>query len=87
MSDKLSDEKRQEILNAILAGKKIEAIKLYRAATGQGLKEAKDFVDQLEAALRKENPEAFQGRSNSGCGVSVLLVAMLIAWAVLCWNF
>ena len=29
------------------AGKKIEAIKLYRAQTGLGLKEAKDAVDAL----------------------------------------
>jgi ribosomal protein L7/L12 len=28
-------------------GKTIEAIKEYRAATGVGLKEAKDYVDEL----------------------------------------
>ena len=29
-------------------GKKILAIKLYREATGVGLKEAKDYVDSLD---------------------------------------
>lgn len=31
----------------VQAGQKIQAIKVYRDATGVGLKEAKDFVDQL----------------------------------------
>jgi ribosomal protein L7/L12 len=35
------------------AGKKILAIKLYREATGVGLKEAKDYVDSLDPAYRK----------------------------------
>lgn len=33
---------------AIAEGKKIHAIKLYREATGVGLKEAKDYVDSLD---------------------------------------
>ena len=36
----------------LLAGNKIEAIKLYRRATGVGLKEAKDAVDAAERELR-----------------------------------
>jgi ribosomal protein L7/L12 len=35
--------------DALRAGNKIEAIKLYRAATGLGLKEAKDAVDAMTA--------------------------------------
>lgn len=35
------------IQNAVRAGKKIEAIKLYREKTGLGLKEAKDAIDAL----------------------------------------
>lgn len=31
---------------------KIEAIKVYREATGTGLKEAKDVVDAIERELR-----------------------------------
>lgn len=36
-----------QILVLLREGKKIEAIKLYREATGVGLKEAKDFVESL----------------------------------------
>jgi len=38
----------REILDLLKAGKKIEAIKLYRARSGSGLKEAKDYVEQLQ---------------------------------------
>lgn len=37
-----------EIRSLATAGKKIEAIKLYRGLTGMGLKEAKDAVEALE---------------------------------------
>ena len=33
---------------------KIEAIKIYREAHRVGLKEAKDVIDQMEAAMRRE---------------------------------
>lgn len=39
-----------ELLSAIQRGMKIEAIKLVRAATGMGLKEAKDWVEALQMA-------------------------------------
>jgi ribosomal protein L7/L12 len=35
------------VLDALRRGKTIEAIKEYRAATGGGLKEAKEYVDEL----------------------------------------
>ena len=38
---------------ALQANKKIQAIKIYREATGVGLKEAKDYVDALEPNNRK----------------------------------
>lgn len=38
---------KQECKNFLLAGKKIEAIKLCRAQTGWGLKESKDWVEAL----------------------------------------
>ena len=37
-----------EFFAAIAADKKIQAIKIYRQATGVGLKEAKDYVDGLD---------------------------------------
>ena len=34
------------VLDALRRGKKIEAIKEYRAVSGAGLKEAKDYVEE-----------------------------------------
>ncbi len=38
----------QPVIDALRRGKKIEAIKEYRAATGAGLQEAKDYVEELQ---------------------------------------
>jgi ribosomal protein L7/L12 len=40
-------------------GRKIDAIKKYRAITREGLKESKDFIEALEVELRASNPEKF----------------------------
>jgi ribosomal protein L7/L12 len=37
-----------EVVQALQSGRKIEAIKRYREATGVGLKEAKDFVEEVQ---------------------------------------
>jgi ribosomal protein L7/L12 len=36
------------VLDALRRGKKIEAIKEYRAVSGAGLKEAKEYVEELQ---------------------------------------
>lgn len=41
-----------ELEALVTAGRKIEAIKLYKAATDKGLKESKDFVDELERRMK-----------------------------------
>ena len=38
----------QPVIDALRRGKKIEAIKEYRMATGAGLREAKDYVEELQ---------------------------------------
>ena len=50
MADELSAEDMQRINDAIFSGQKIEAVRLYRGATGCSLVEAKEFVDQLGGA-------------------------------------
>ena len=40
-----------EIVALVLAGKPIQAIKLYRQVTGAGLKESKDAIDRLRVDL------------------------------------
>jgi hypothetical protein len=42
------------VINALQNGKKIEAIKLYREATGAGLKEAKDLIEEVMATSRSQ---------------------------------
>lgn len=68
----LNDETRDQITQAIFAGHKIEAIKLYREATGQGLKESKDFIEALTVELRDKHPDKVP-ESKAGCGPTVVL--------------
>ncbi|MGW0083257.1 ribosomal protein L7/L12 [Streptomyces sp. NPDC003393] len=43
------DLRLEEVTRLLRAGKRIEAVKVYREATGSGLKEAKDAVDRMAA--------------------------------------
>ena len=38
----------REIAEAVRAGQKIKAIKLYRQSSGAGLKEAKEFIEEVQ---------------------------------------
>ncbi len=71
----LSTEQRDAIIEDLYAGRKIAAIKVYRQATGAGLKEAKEFIDELQARLRQEQPDRFQ-TPKSGCAGVVLLLTV-----------
>lgn len=53
----LSQENSNSISELILAGQKIEAIKAYKEITGMGLRESKEFIDDLEAQLRRDYPD------------------------------
>ncbi len=66
-----------EVLVLARDGRKIDAIKRYREATGSGLKEAKDAVE----ALMAEHGLAKQG---AGCGSAVLLMLVLAGLGWLC---
>ena len=48
LTTEASVELPPDVLDAIRAGNKIEAIRLYRAATGIGLAEAKDAVERAQ---------------------------------------
>lgn len=79
-----------EMMRLLQSGQFIDAIKVYRQATKQGLKESKDFVDRLQEELKKGNisaagitidlsqaqPAAVTGRKGFGCG-TILLVFLL----------
>lgn len=76
-----NDDRMERVHEAILAGRKIEAIKIYREVRGVGLKEAKEAVERLAAgdphAYGSDRASGGAGhgavKSSSGCG-SVLLV-------------
>lgn len=78
----LTDQQRQAIEAAVFAGNKIEAIKLYREATGVGLAEAKEAVEAKEASLRQKHPEKFTASRKKGC-VGVVAVLGLVMGVVI----
>lgn len=73
----------EEISQQLRLGRKIQAIKIYRQATGFGLKDSKDFIDQLETALRTEDPDSFKFQTPNGMAGAVLLMIFAIALATL----
>jgi ribosomal protein L7/L12 len=82
MSRPLSDEEVERIRTAIFAGRKIEAIKLYREAVGVGLKDAKDYIEALEVELRAKAPEQFSAPAKRGCAIGIICLGMLLGLIV-----
>jgi ribosomal protein L7/L12 len=86
MSDSPADPEHERICEALFQGRKIEAIKIYRGLAGVGLKEAKDFVDALEARLKRDQPERFKKPAGaSGCAGIWVLIAGIAVLAALFW--
>ena len=82
----MPEEDAKKMTDFIFAGQKIAAIKMYKEATGLGLKESKQFIDALEKQLREECPENFAHAAKTGCsvvavGVLLALVAGVAGWA------
>jgi hypothetical protein len=74
----------EQIKSALHRGQKIEAIKRYREATGQGLKESKDFIEELDRQLRGSEPQLFlTGPKGTGCGVGLLAIVLIGGGGVL----
>ncbi len=74
MPKDLSEEQMALLSQALENGRKIEAIKVYRKATGLGLKEAMDAVEKIHADLREQFPERYPAPSKSvGYGPSAAL--------------
>ena len=73
------------LADLLFAGRKIDAIKLYREQVkpGAGLAEAKESVEQLEAGLRAQHPEKFTAKAKSGCATVLAVLAVLVV--VLVW--
>jgi ribosomal protein L7/L12 len=73
----LTDDAKDAIIAAIKAGKKIDAIKLYREATGVGLKEAKEDVEALIDVLAKDDPDIKKANQGSGCAAMLVAIFTL----------
>jgi ribosomal protein L7/L12 len=76
--DAAGNDAVEAIQAALFAGRKIQAIKLYRESTGKGLKESKDFIEALEVELRRTDPTRFTAPAAKGCGTAMLVFLILI---------
>ena len=52
----VTPEKLAKIVSYLRQGKKIQALKVYREVTGLGLKESKEFVDELDTHIHESCP-------------------------------
>jgi hypothetical protein len=78
MAEQLNQQETNDIADALASGRKIEAIKIYRQATGKGLKKAKEFIEALIPELVAQDPEKYNrltAPQGAGCA-SVILVCM-----------
>jgi hypothetical protein len=83
MSDPVPEDVVQHIRDALFAGRKIEAIKLYREHSGLGLKESKDFIERLERELREREPDRFTVPPGRGGCAAVAAVFFMAGLALL----
>ena len=66
-----------QVIAAVDAGHKIEAIKILREETGLGLKEAKDAVDSLTRAKHGESGGASGMVEEGGAGGMVKMIVVI----------
>jgi hypothetical protein len=85
MNTSIPEKQLTPISEALFRGQKIEAIKLYREATGAGLAEAKTAVEKLEEDIRASSPEKFTARpARQGC-LGVIALACAVVGAAILW--
>jgi hypothetical protein len=79
MNQDIEKSVEDEIILLIYEGKKIQAIKAYRNATFKGLKESKEYIDQLSMELYEKYPDRFAviPSSSAGCGTSILILGLV----------
>jgi ribosomal protein L7/L12 len=85
MIDELSEEQLEKMAEALGSGRRIEAIKIYREATGKGLKEAKDYIDSLVNQLAEKDPEILASLKPKGAGCTAVMLAGLGIYCALRW--
>ena len=85
----LPEELAPTVLAAVAAGRKIEAIKLLRDATGLGLRDARIIVEQLESefgASDRNQPPA-PGFSEEGGAKSLVVIAVALLVGYLLYRY
>lgn len=75
---KQEDSFEYQLIELLQAGRKIDAIKLFRERTGADLKQAKDAVEQIAAAGGITAASGSTKSDGAGCLHILLLVAALI---------
>ena len=84
MKKQIPENALAAIKDALYQGRKIDAIKLYREQTDEGLAEAKTAVEELEAELRKSSPNLFSAKpAGKGCLGMLVVVCAIAAVVVL----
>ena len=73
MANELTPEQLTTVSNALYSGNKIEAIKLYRSATGKDLKDSRDAVEKLATELEASNPAMFAGQRRQSGSLATLV--------------
>ena len=77
----------EEIVQAVIAGRKVEAIRRLREQTGMSLREAKQTVEQLERELRADQRIAPSMQEEGGAEGIIRIVVAVAALAALYWFF
>jgi len=67
----------RELQDLLFDGRRVQALKLMRERLGCGLKDGKDMVEAVEARMRERFPDAFPAKQGTGCGMAILLFAVL----------
>ena len=85
----LPEEIAPTILAAVASGRKIEAIKLLRGATGLGLREARTIVDQLEAdfGVSDQPVTPAPGFSEEGGAKSLVVIGVALLVGYLLYRY
>ena len=80
MKKELTEDELKQIFDAIVSRRKIQAIKIYREATGEGLKEAKVAIEEITASLAEKHPELMP-KNASGC-LSLIIAGVILYYGV-----
>lgn len=82
----LTPEQWTQIEAELAAGRKINAIKLYRQFADVDLYNARKIVDEHHARLQELDPQTYPKPRPGGCGTRVGVLLMMLAALGVAWN-